>query len=37
MKSLEVIYWFCAGLILYGYIGQGILFWLLGKLKNHKK
>jgi poly-beta-1,6-N-acetyl-D-glucosamine synthase len=33
MRGLEIVFWFCIIIIIYTYIGYGIIVWLINKLK----
>jgi poly-beta-1,6-N-acetyl-D-glucosamine synthase len=40
MRSLEILFWFCIVIIIYTYVGYGVIVWMLNKIKGlfvHKK
>lgn len=37
MKIMEILLWTCVGLAFYAYIGHGLLFWLINRIKGLRK
>lgn len=33
MRGLEIVFWFCIAIIIYTYIGYGIIVWFINKIK----
>lgn len=37
MKTIEALLWAGIALVAYAYLGQGILFWIIARIKNRKR